>query len=108
MLGGRAAREAVQTLADLGLDLSGHETQPLTEPLVRHADVIFTMTRCHREAIVAQWPSAAERTMLLSTGEVDICDPIGSPVEQYRRCAAQIGAELELRVRELELPIPNP
>ena len=41
---------------------SEHETQPLTEPLVRHADVIYAMTRSHREAIVAQWPSAAERT----------------------------------------------
>ena len=62
MLGGRAAAEAVEAMADCGLDLGGHETQPLTEPLVRHADVILTMTRSHREAIVAQWPSAAERT----------------------------------------------
>ena len=52
------------------LDLSEHETQPLTEPLVRHADLIFAMTRSHREAILAQWPSAAERTFLLSADEV--------------------------------------
>ena len=77
MLGGTASSEAVQVMADLGLDLSGHETQPLTEPLVRHADVIYTMTRAHREAIVAQWPSAAERTWLLSCDGTDICDPIG-------------------------------
>ena len=50
----------------MGLDLGDHETQPLTEPLVRHADVIYAMSRAHREAIVAQWPSAAERTRLLS------------------------------------------
>ena len=60
MLGGRAAAEAVEVLAKMNLDLSEHETQPLTEPLVRHADLIYTMTRTHREAIVAQWPSAAE------------------------------------------------
>ena len=48
----------------------GHETQPLTEALVRHADVIYTMTRSHREAIVAQWPAAAERTSLLSGGRI--------------------------------------
>ena len=45
MLGGRASSEAVQVMAEMGLDLGGHETQPLTEPLVRHADVIYTMTR---------------------------------------------------------------
>ena len=65
MLGGRAAAEAVEVLAKMNLDLSDHETQPLTEPLVRHADLIYTMTRTHREAIVAQWPAAAERTFLL-------------------------------------------
>ena len=102
MLGGRAAREAVEVLAKLGLDLSEHETQPLTEPLVRHADLIYTMTRTHREAIVAQWPSAAERTYLLSADESDICDPIGGPVERYQRCAAQIRAELELRLEQIE------
>jgi tRNA threonylcarbamoyl adenosine modification protein (Sua5/YciO/YrdC/YwlC family) len=103
MLGGRATGEAIQTMADLGLDLAGHETQPLTEPLVRHADVIFTMTRSHREAIIAQWPSAAERTWLLAADGSDICDPIGASVERYRHCAAQIQAQLQTRVKQLEL-----
>ena len=97
---GQPARPC-RSMADMGLDLSGHETQPLTEPLVRHADVIYTMTRSHREAIVAQWPSAAERTWLLSADGADICDPIGGPVERYRRCAAEIQAELKTRVNEL-------
>jgi len=102
MLGGRAAAEAVEVLARLNLDLSDHETQPLTEPLVRHADVIYTMTRTHREAIVAQWPSAAERTFLLCADESEICDPIGGPAERYQRCAAQIRAELELRLEQIQ------
>ena len=103
MMGGRATNEAVQVLTEMGLDLSGHETQPLTEPLVRHADVIFAMTRSHRDVIVGQWPSAAERTMLLSSDGSDICDPIGASTERYRCCAKQIQAELKKRVSELEL-----
>ncbi len=106
MLGGRASSEAVQILADMGMDLSGHETQPLTEPLVRHADVIYAMTRAHREAIVAQWPSTAERTWLLSVDGSDVCDPIGATLERYRRCVAQIQVELETRVNELQLSNP--
>jgi len=102
MLGGRAAKEAVEVLAKMNLDLSEHETQPLTEPLVRHADVIYTMTGAHREAIVTQWPSAAERTFLLCAGDSEICDPIGGPTERYQRCAAQIRAELELRLEQIE------
>ena len=103
MFGGRASHEAVQLLAEVGLDLSGHETQPLTEALVRHADVIYTMTRSHREAIVAQWPAAAERVYVLAADESDICDPIGAPPEYYRRCAAQIQAALRDRIEELPL-----
>lgn len=103
MMGGRASPEAVQVLSGMGLDLSDHETQPLTEPLVRHADVIYTMTRTHRDAIVNQWPSAAERTFLLCADESDVCDPIGGPPERYQRCAVQIGSELEVQLDQLEL-----
>ena len=107
MMGGRATVEAIETMSSLGLDLSGHETQPLTEPLARHADVIYAMTRAHREAIVSQWPSAAERTEVLAADDTDICDPIGGRVERYRCCAERIQTELQTRINELEL-IPRP
>jgi tRNA threonylcarbamoyl adenosine modification protein (Sua5/YciO/YrdC/YwlC family) len=112
MMGGPATEEAIKAMADLGLDLTGHATQPLTEPLARHADAIYAMTRSHREAIVSQWPSAAERTELLAADETDICDPIGGPIERYRSCAERIKKELETRLNELELSphsaVPNP
>ncbi len=107
MLGGGASVDAVRSMSEKGLDLSGHETQPLTEPLARHADAIYTMTRYHREAIVAQWPSAAERTQLLAFDGADIADPIGGSVERYRQCAAKIQDELKMRLTELELPDLN-
>ena len=103
MMGGRATPEAVQVMSEQGIGLSDHETQPLSEPLVRHADVIFTMSRSHRDAILAEWPGAAERTRLLSREGIDICDPIGGPVERYQRCAAQIQCELQSQLEELEL-----
>jgi len=103
MSGGYASAEAVQAMSEMGLDLRDHETQPLSETLVRHADVIYAMTHSHREAIVAQWPGAAERTWLLSANGADVSDPIGGPLERYRQCAARILSELEPRVDELEL-----
>lgn len=103
MAGGRASEEAVQIAAQMGLALGDHETQPLTDTLVRHADVIYAMTRSHREAIVAQWPGAAERVELLSTEGTDIEDPIEGPLELYQRCALQIRSELQRRLDELEL-----
>jgi len=103
MTGGRASPEAAQTVFELGLDLNDHQTRPLSEPLVRHADVVYTMTGAQREAIVAQWPAAAERTRLLSKDGSDISDPVGGPLERYQHCAAQIRIALEARLDELQL-----
>ncbi|MEN6458760.1 MAG: L-threonylcarbamoyladenylate synthase [Thermoguttaceae bacterium] len=103
ILGGRAAAEAVQCMDDFGIELGDHETQPLTEPLVRHSDVIYVMARSHRQAILSQWPSAADRTVLLSPDGMDIADPIGGSLECYRQCAEQIEAALAARINQLEI-----
>lgn len=100
---GQATPEAVHVMSSMGLDLRDHETQPLSEPQVRHADLIYTMTQSHRQAIVAQWPGASERVQVLSTSGGDISDPLGGPLERYQRCAAQIEKELRARIKEWEL-----
>jgi tRNA threonylcarbamoyl adenosine modification protein (Sua5/YciO/YrdC/YwlC family) len=95
MLGGRAAAEAIKVLAPMGIDLTAHESQPLTDQLVRHADVILAMTRSHRQAILAEWPSAAERVKLLSHDGIDVPDPVGGPTELYERCLGQMRPDVE-------------
>jgi protein-tyrosine phosphatase len=101
--GGGPTEEAIRVLADLGLDLRSHVTQPLTEPLVRQADLIFTMTQAHRQGLVAQWPSAADRTIVLAASGTDIADPIGGPLERYERCAEQIESELRGRLETVDV-----
>lgn len=90
--GGRAAAEAIQTMKSGGIDLTQHESQPLSSRIVRFADLILTMTRGHRESILAQWPEAEPRVHVLGQGRGDIADPIGGPLDLYRRCAEQIEA----------------
>ncbi len=103
MMGSRPSPEAVAVLGDQGLDLSRHESQPLTPQLVKQADMIWTMTRAHRHAILSHWPEAAVRTTLLSMDQADIADPIGGPKELYRRCAEQIQATLADRIKDLDI-----
>jgi protein-tyrosine phosphatase len=96
MMGGMPAAEAVEVMSSVyGVNVSDHEAQPVTAQLVRHADYILTMTRSHRQALLQEWPEAAARTFQLCHNRTDVSDPIGSPVESYRRCAEQIRAELE-------------
>jgi len=102
MSGGGPSAEAVQVLAEQGLDLRQHVTQPITDRLVRHADLILTMTQAHRQAIVSHWPEAAARTQLLNPDQTDIVDPIGGPLEAYTRCAAQIAAAIQQRRDQLK------
>jgi protein-tyrosine phosphatase len=99
--GSRPSLEAVAAMKEIGLGLGDHESQPLTEQLVRHADVILTMTAAHRHAIVSHWPEASSRTQLLRRDEGDVSDPIGGSMQVYRRCALQIKSELQNRIDEL-------
>ncbi|MCE9545348.1 MAG: threonylcarbamoyl-AMP synthase [Planctomycetia bacterium] len=102
-VGSGPSPHAVDVMHVQGLDLSQHEPQPLTEQLARQADLILTMTRGHRDAIVTQWPSAAARTQLLRVDDGDVPDPVGGPVELYARCAEQIKAELAARIPSLDI-----
>ena len=102
-MGSRASTEAVTIMSERHLDLSQHVSQPITDRLVRHADLILTMTRGHLEGVVRHWPDAASKTHLLSVDAQDVADPIGGSAEFYRSCAAEIEAYLVQRVEELDL-----
>jgi len=93
--------EAAQIMRERDLDLSKHESQPLTEQLVRHADLILTMTNGHWRSVVERWPGAAERTQMLRPDQVDVADPIGRTVEAYRHCAEQIKLGVDFHAERL-------
>jgi protein-tyrosine-phosphatase/tRNA A37 threonylcarbamoyladenosine synthetase subunit TsaC/SUA5/YrdC len=106
--GGKASPGALEAMAEVGADLSAHESQPVTENLVRQADVILTMTAAHRAAILAQFPDAAGRVSMLSPDRQDVLDPIGGPLATYRRCAEQIRGHLAARIDTLAAALPRP
>ncbi|MGE0607526.1 MAG: L-threonylcarbamoyladenylate synthase [Pirellulales bacterium] len=103
MMGGRAAAEAMEVMSAEGVSLADHYSQPVTEQLIRQADLVLTMTRSHRLATLAEWPQAADRTKLLCRNGQDVADPIGGTADQYRRCAEQIKQELQAWIDELDL-----
>lgn len=96
------ASEAVDVMREHGLDLTRHEAQPLTDQLVRHADLILTMTQSHLQSIVERWPNAADRTRVLMPNCADVCDPIGQAIGVYRHCAEQIAIGVKHHAETLE------
>lgn len=103
MTGGRPSPAALDVMKERGLDLSSHESQPLTDRLVQYADLILTMTRGHHDAILAQWPHASGRTKVVCHDQMDVSDPIGGPTEMYRRCADQIEQQLDRWLAQIDL-----
>lgn len=101
--GSRASDQAVDVMRERGLDLMAHESRLLDERTARYSDLLLTMTRGHRMAILQRWPELEPRTFTLCHDGSDVADPVGCPVEMYRRCADQIEAQLAAWVEKLDL-----
>jgi len=99
--GAPASREAVNLLAEDGIDLRNHESQPLTERLLLHADHVVTMTGGHRQLILNEYPDLASRVSLLSSDLEDIADPYGGGPREYAACRDSIEHHLKTMITHL-------
>lgn len=97
--GNPASPEAVTVMKQQNLDLSKHQTRALTVDLLQDADVIFTMTERHRDAVVHLLPRAADKTFRLDP-QRDVDDPVGGPATLYAQTAAQIREAIQKRIDE--------
>ncbi len=102
--GSPASPESVMLMRGEGIDLTGHESQPLSERLLNHADFVYTMTRGHRSAVVAHRPDLENRVQVLSRDGSDIPDPIGGGMDEYELCRDTIREHLQAVLSELPLP----
>lgn len=89
--------ETVQAMWKEGVDVSGHISQQLTPDLIRHADAVFCMEEHHRELTLGMARDAGPKTHMLkmfenptASGDPDIPDPIGQPMNVYLHCAKVI------------------
>lgn len=92
--------EAQTSLRTLGVSHEPHVARPLTPELVDTADVIFTMTRAHRDSLVAAYPHAAARTHALDPNG-DVADPIGGPQDGYDTTAIRLRDLVHMRFTDL-------
>lgn len=97
--GSPASPEAVAVMQQQNLDLSRHQTRALTKDLLQDADVIFTMTERHRDAVVHLLPRAADKTFRLDP-ERDVDDPVGGPASLYAHTAEQIREAIQKHIDE--------
>lgn len=105
--GSPAARAALRMAAARGLDLSAHTARPVTEDLLRGADLVLVMEQEHLDALRETFPGLSERVHLLTsmaseTGDVE--DPMDLPLERVQRLVEDLDRLLEAgwpRIRAL-------
>jgi len=88
-----ASREAIQALAEMGIDLSGHRAAVLTAEALAQADLVLTMTAWHCRYVQELHPDEAHKVFTLADYaqvEGDIPDPIGQPLQTYRDTALRL------------------
>ena len=94
--------EAAEVLRSLSVPVKPHAARSLTPELAEKAELIFCMTKAHRQAVVEMLPSVAGKTYCLDT-QADIADPIGKGMPAYVACARQIQRLVQLRLDEISL-----
>jgi protein-tyrosine phosphatase len=89
---------AAVLLEKRGIDVSAHRAAQLTANDVKHANLILTMTRKHKDTILAAFPEAKGKIFTLAeyaTGRPsDVVDAYGKPMEVYEQVLAQIDGYL--------------
>lgn len=92
-----------------GVDVSNYRSSKLTKEMIARSDLIIAMHKFHRDRIIDLAPTAETKTHLLKdftglkddTGELNVADPIGCPLEVYERVLEVIKEHLEELVKKI-------
>ncbi len=83
-----ASENSVIALKKVGIDLSGHRSQPLSQQMLDEAFAVLCMTESHRAMIQVQAEPVPKnlflfRQFLPNGAEKEIGDPYGGPLRVY-------------------------
>ncbi len=86
--GDRVSENSVVALRKVGLDISGHISQPLTQQMLDGAQLVLCMTESHRAMIQLQAEPVPQhlylfREFMPQRGDKEIGDPFGGPLKVY-------------------------
>jgi len=89
--GDKVSENSVLALKKVGLDLTGHKAQPLSDRLVYDALAIFCMTESHRSMIELSFDPAPDNVYLFREfmpppAAHEIGDPYGGSLKHYEAC----------------------
>lgn len=89
--GDRASLNSIRVMEKLGIDISNHRSQSLTQEIVERSFAIFGMTINHCIAVETQYRNPPRHVYLMrhfmeNTVKKEIPDPFGMTLETYELC----------------------
>jgi protein-tyrosine-phosphatase len=108
--GGRVNDVVALIARNHGFSLRQHTADPLSDLLVKRADLILVMAQEHKDFILEKWPEAQDKVFrLMEYGwqgddemeTLDVPDPTGKNVEDFKAFIETAHAEADRLVHEL-------
>ena len=100
VVGSPPSPNAIEVMAERGIDIRGRRSRPITVDALLAADYIWVMTRGHKEAVLKFAPEVAGRVDLVDPTGQEVPDPMGGDLERYRACARHLDRALADRLAE--------
>ena len=112
-LGEPVSENSVLALRKVGLDISRHRSQPLTQPMLDEALAVICMTESHRAMIEVQADPVPRNLFLFREflpGAVDkeIGDPYGGPLRIYEAARDEMVESIPALVAHLKTLVAGP
>ncbi|MGE5543761.1 MAG: low molecular weight protein arginine phosphatase [Bacillota bacterium] len=102
-----ASPGALAAMGEVGVDISEHRPQPVTQEILSEADWILTMTRGHRDYLIRTF---GDNDKLYTINEFlgqdkDVLDPYGGDLDTYRSCRDELQQLIEMLAEKLKSEI---
>lgn len=91
--GDKASQNSVLALSEMGINIENHCARTLNHEIIDNAQLIITLTKGHKDAILSLGNNLQNKVMTLgeAAGENrDISDPFGGDIGIYRACRDEI------------------
>jgi protein-tyrosine-phosphatase len=110
-LGDPISEHSVAALKKVGIDVSQHCAQPLTQQLLDEAFVVLCMTESHRALIHVQADPPPRhlylfREFIPGESEKEIADPFGGPLSVYEAARDEMVESIPALIEHLRTLVP--
>ncbi len=99
MDGLEASRNSILAMEKIGIDISKHRSRQVNASLIETSDLILTMSRSHKMAILGSYEASRGKVFTLleyaKNISKDILDPYGRELEVYENTREEIKGAIE-------------